>query len=148
MDISNEMLIDVGFNALGSVLAGIMLFVIYSMFTRRNKVSHSGQKLAVTENSPESLIQSKSSENGKIEFVDFRSRISAAPKTLANEESLAGPANRFQRNRLEIIKQAQEMLAAGKPSHVIRQKLPMAEAGWQMNEKGQRIRSVRGAVND
>jgi len=135
MEVSNEMLIDVALNIIGFVAAGAFVNVIYSIFMRKNKVHESPPKLEMLERTLELAHQGKMQPNSKIEFVDFRSKNNPLSKTSPIEKANAAPANRFQRNRLEIIDQVEKMLAAGRSAHKMQRKLPMSE-------------TVRGAAND
>ncbi len=115
MGISNDLMIDVALNVVGFILAGLFTAVIYSMITKRKQ----GMSSDIQGNGNSGRIAiatpTASSPAGKIEFVDFKSGSERknAPASKLTESKV--PASQFQRNRIEVIKQAQEMLSATRP---------------------------------
>jgi hypothetical protein len=145
MNYSNDLMIDTALNIAGFLVSGLLLMVFYSMFNKRN----SKDIAAASENGAEVTEKIEEAETreprGKVEFVNFQNRTSkvAEPISFANDSS-----SRFQRNRLEVIRQAREMLNSGKSTESIRNRLPIAEAELNMISQTRNNRNLRGAAND
>jgi len=148
MTIPSDLLINTALNIVGYVSAGALLILIYSMFKSSTK---SGEKAPSINEVKSVAIMAEAkidSSDHRIEFVDFQNLRRAAGELAGNDEQTAAPSSRFQRNRLEVIKQAREMLNAGKSVNDIRRRLPIAEAEMHMIGRNSKVGSMRGAVND
>jgi len=147
MEISNEMLIDVALNVVGFVLAGLLTAVIYSMFGRKDKSATSFDQYGA-DGGNIAMAPSRGRAGGKIEFIDFQSKGNSSAKPALSNVNSAGESSQFQRNRLEVIKQASEMLNGGKMTQDIRRNLAMTDSDLQILNQGRKVLAKRGAAND
>ena len=147
MEISNDLLIDVALNAVGFVLAGFLMTVIYSMIGRKDKVARNSQVSTVANSNPASA-QANGRAGAKIEFIDFHSKGNSAAKSVVTNESQAGRSSQFQRNRMEVIKQATEMLKNGQMTQDIRRYVPVTDSEMQTSNQGRKVLAKRGTAND
>ncbi len=147
MEIESEQLIDVALNMVGFVLAGILMAVIHSMIYKKEKAVRKSE-VAVEANSNAVSIAAKANTGANIEFIDFQSKgASMGGAPIANETKAYQPSQ-FQRNRMEVIKQATDMLSGGQAPRNIRRSLPMRETRRPIFNQGRRNLSKMGVVND
>ena len=137
MTVPNELLIEVGLNVVGFLLAGILIALVYSMILQKNKAPQAYSQSFDIDEKPGLAALSAKPAGGKIEFVDFNSKSDRSLKLSAKEEFLSMPANQFQRNRLEVIKQVTEMLNSSRPMQNDRRPSRVVGTGV-----------IKGAAND
>ncbi len=147
MEIANEQLIDVALNMVGFVLAGILMTVIHSMIYKNEKAAPK-PKLTVEATDIAQPVPANSRTGANIEFIDFQSKgVPANRSAIANDSPLNQPSQ-FQRNRMEVIKQATDMLGGGQATRNVRRSLPMRESRKQMFIQGRRNLSKMGVANE
>jgi hypothetical protein len=134
MDVSQELLIDVGLNVAGYLTAGFLSILLYSLFTKSAKsvvvsrMTESGQSRLMPSDKGKNQT-AEAATNQALEFVDFGNSESVD----ANEpvETAARPlqvGRNYQRNRLKIISTARKMLYAGTPESKVKSVLPISDA--------------------
>lgn len=134
MDVSQELLIDVGLNLVGYLAAGFLLILLYSLFAKSGKAGSVSQ-LTETDRScltPPDMRRNQTAEpktDPSLEFIEF-----------GNSEGVDGnepakPAVRppqvtekYRRNRLKTISTARQMLNAGTPENKVKSLLPISDA--------------------
>ncbi len=117
MNISNEIMIDAALNILGFILAGCLMGLIYSsLFKRSTSRNTVATARASVEKSKEAGMTNQ--ENSRIEFVDFKGNSkNTMPAPVVQSPY---PHSKFQQNRLEVIKQAREMLSRSGATRTVR----------------------------
>lgn len=134
MDVSQELLIDVGLNLVGYLAAGFLLAILYSLFTKPAKEKAVSP---LTETGPACLTPSdmrktQSSEpetDPTVEFIELRN--SGSVNVSEPARPAVGPkkiSEDYRRNRLKIISTARQMLNAGTPENKVKSLLPISEA--------------------
>lgn len=129
MEISQDMLIDIALNAAGFLLAGLLGVTIYSMFKRTPKTvkvieSESvGNGLPKEAPSQQAVVSSQNtvSTEKKVEFINFGQK---KKETTKRKEGISGNSKR---NRSEVIRMANAMLAAGNEPEQIKKVLPISD---------------------
>lgn len=150
MTVSNDLIIEVALNVVGFLASGGLMIVAFSMFFRKNNtaVSASAEPEYVPVSSEEKETESEKITDkelgGKIEFVNFQNSKHATEQSQQRVDT----GRRFHRNRIEVIKQAKEMLKAGKSTIDVRHALPIAEAELDLIRRQREGRSLQGAAND
>ena len=127
MEISNGLLIDTAMNAAGFILAGALSVLIYSVMTKRHREVQLINFLP-EETAGDAETQKKSSSESRLEFVRFDNRNDEQPEVKRRETTTVTDTGRLQRNRLEVIKQAREMMDSGRATAEIRKILPLSAA--------------------
>ncbi len=147
MEISNEVLVDVALNAVGFVLGGALTAVIYSMFGRKGKLAPSTDFISAA-NGNNVLAASNERAGARIEFIDFQSKGKSAVKATATNVNPISENKQFQKNRLEVIKQAREILNGGNMTGHIRRNLSLTDSDFQLSDQRRKVLAKRGAAND
>ncbi len=127
MEISNELLIDTVMNAAGFIFAGALSVLIYSVMTKRHR------EVQLINFLPENTArdtetQKTSSRESRLEFVRFDNRNDEQPAVKRRETTIVTDTGKLQRNRLEVIRQAREMIDSGRAAAEIRKILPLSAA--------------------
>ncbi|RKX22782.1 MAG: hypothetical protein DRP35_01090 [Candidatus Zixiibacteriota bacterium] len=125
MELSQDILIEVGLNALGYIIVSIFSIMVYSMFKRQNKtITNAENKLAINEiNSDKGKILKNKNVSDNVNFISFDTSRNA--NNIANEEA---KNNTARRDRSQIIRIAREMIKAGANEKKIMSLLPISEA--------------------
>lgn len=133
MDVSQELLIDVGLNLVGYLAAGFLLILIYSLFkkSRNPKVAGQLSQSEISCPTPSDMKVVPTAEPASDSSVEFIKLGSAE----INVDKPARPTVRppkitedYRRNRLKIITTARQMLNAGTPENKVKSLLPISEA--------------------
>ena len=119
MDFSNELLIDVGLNAVGYLAAGAFAIVIYRIFGSSPRVAGESSDESCT--TDESAAGTEALSDSEVEFVAFGH---------SDENDAAGNSGTRpqRRNRETVIRLARKMIQSGTPGDKIRDLLPISEA--------------------
>ncbi|MEA1981484.1 MAG: hypothetical protein U9N54_10990 [candidate division Zixibacteria bacterium] len=125
MELSQDILIEVGLNALGYIIVSILSIMVYSMFKRQNKtVTNAENKFAMDEsNSDKGKILKNENVSDNANFISFGTSRNA--NNIAPEEA---KNNTARRDRPQIIRIAREMIKAGANEEKIMSLLPISEA--------------------
>ena len=107
--ISHDQLIDIGLNAAGFLIAGLMLLMIRSLFAGKTQVETAPAAETVTANDePEPEEEKTTAANPQ--FFDLKQ----ARRDSSKEDAPVGPSENLKfRNRQEIIQLARKMLTGG-----------------------------------
>ena len=135
MELSQEFLIDMGINAGGYLLVGLMSVFIYSLFQKKKtkiKIDETVDEVTFSQpkqqNSP--VAESTEHQSGKrVEFITFGSetknaRLQTEPvKRMQTDENING-----RMSRKEAINLAKKMLVAGATPEKIKKVLPVSDS--------------------
>lgn len=127
MEISNELLIDTVMNAAGFIFVGALSVLIYSVMTRRHREVQLINFLP-EDTDRDAETQKSSSSVSRLEFVRFDNRNDEQPAVKRRETTIVTDTGKLQRNRLEVIRQAREMIDSGRAAAEIRKILPLSAA--------------------
>ena len=134
MDVSHELLIDVGLNVVGYLAAGLLSILLYSRFAKSTKSEASNRRTET------GLRLPMPSHEGKHQTAEAGTNPSLEFIELGNSEDInvckpAKPASRrprvtetYRRNRLKVISTARQMLNAGTPENKVKSLLPISDA--------------------
>ena len=125
--ISNDQLIDIGLNAAGFIIAGLLMMMIRSLFARRPRpeISPAPKKTPVN-SKPETACEKTAAVDAQ--FVNLKQAHAAEPREAAPK----GSAGDFKmRNRQEIIHLARKMLT-GEENSDGAGKLPLTDGELSM----------------
>ena len=127
MDFSNGLLIDTAIIAAGYILAGAFSVLIYSIATKRHREVQLVNFLPEEGELREKKVEGSELKN-QFEFVRFDRGENEPAEAPVQQMSAYLKSGRLQRNRLEIIRQAREMMNSGRTAEEIRQVLPLSGA--------------------
>lgn len=134
MEISNELLINTAMNAAGFILAGALSVLIYSIATKRHREVQLINFLP-EDTERDSEPQKTSRSEPRMEFVRFDNRNDEQPVVQRKEATTVSNNGRLQRNRLEVIRQAREMMDSGRATAEIRKILPLSGAELEFMQR-------------
>jgi hypothetical protein len=121
MDISQDMMIDILLNLAGYLTAGLLGMVLYSAFRRTPTTSTSAIKA-----SP--IPKPVKVDNGRdLEYVSFKSGRLAGSTGSRMGSVAPGQLTTQQRNRVEVIRLAREMLKSGTSKDRVQDLLPISD---------------------
>lgn len=125
MELSQEILIETGLNALGYIIMSILSIMIYSMFKGKNKsVALNKSKSVIDEsNACEKEILKNENVSDVANFISF-----GASRTTSKANTETVKTNSSRRDRPQIIKIAKDMIKAGATEKNIMSVLPISEA--------------------
>ncbi len=126
MDISQDMLINVGLDMIGFLAAGGLLLVIYSMFQRRNHqpVRQQQQQTPVLSTTSSSTVSAPSPVRSQMEFVRF-----GEPQSVSRQgKDISDNQSEGWSKRASVIKTARNMITAGASVEDVRAALPLSDA--------------------
>jgi len=122
MDVRPEQLIDMGLTAAGLLAAGGFCATVYSIFGRHRVIVP-----RIASGAPAVTLASSApvpKRRDDIEFVSFGPSVSSASEAPVAE---APRVEQSRRNRVEIVRQARQMLERGATNRDITQSLAMSE---------------------
>lgn len=134
MDVSQELLIDIGLNLVGYLAAGFLLILLYSLFTKSGKAKVVSQ---MTETDPACPTPSDVRRNqtaelktdSSVEFIEFGNSEGVNGNEPAQQAARPRQATEnYRRKRLKIISTARQMLNAGTPENKVKSLLPISDA--------------------
>lgn len=127
MDIGNELLIDTAIIAAGYIFAGALSVLIYTVATKRHRevqlVNFLPEEGKIVEKKEEGSVS-----RNQFEFVRFEQGEKERAQVPERQMSAYLKSGRLQRNRLELIRQAREMMNSGIASEEIKKVLPLSAA--------------------
>ena len=126
MELSQDILIEIGLNALGYIIVSILSIMIYSMFKGGNKfVVLNKSKSVIDENytGKKEILKNKNAASDNANFISF-----GTSRNANNVVSEAVKNNTARRDRSQIIRIAREMIKAGANEEKIMSVLPISEA--------------------
>ncbi|MBK7140729.1 MAG: hypothetical protein IPH75_01455 [bacterium] len=124
MELSRDIIIDALLNVGAYVTAGAFWLVLYSMFTNRSRAAVPATK---TKSAPALDEPRQGDTKRRAEYVSLASSNASRDADLEERERLRAEATRYQRNRVEVIRIAREMLKSGQNRDKIRSLLPISE---------------------
>ena len=133
MDVSQELLIDVGLNLVGYLAAGFLLILIYSLFKKSGQAKVAGH-LSQTDTSHPTASDLKvvrtaePASDSSVEFINFGNSEIKADEPARPAARTPRVSEDYRRNRLKIISTARQMLNAGTPENKVKSLLPISEA--------------------
>jgi len=142
MDFGNELLIDTAIIAAGYIFAGALSVLIYTIATKRHRevqlvnfLPEEGEIIEKKEGSSKSIDQ--------FEFVRFEQGDKESAKAPAHQMNPYLKSGRLKRNRLEIIRQAKEMMISGRATEEIRKVLPLSKAELEFMKRTSMSQSMQ-----
>ena len=125
MDMSQDLLIDVGLNMIGFLAAGGLLLVVYSMFHRQSRQPvQQQQQTSALSAAPDSTIPTSSYVRSRMEFVRFGEQPSVGQQDNNTSEKKSDGFSK----RASVIKTARNMITAGASVEDVRAALPLSDA--------------------
>ncbi|UCD62821.1 MAG: hypothetical protein JSW34_08625 [Candidatus Zixiibacteriota bacterium] len=133
MDFSQDFMIDLGLNMGGYLLAGVLAVVVYSLFSRRGRVSAATKKATAGDGA--SIKESaEQSEKRRVEFIKLGESAGASRSENKAATADGSDGNGERRDRAAIMRIAGSMLTAGASHDKIRKVLPVSEAELSLLE--------------
>ncbi len=117
MELSNDLLIDLGLNVAGFLAAAGLMMVVRSIFSGSKKTVEVRQQVPPVTLPNKTTHRAQSTEQ-PISVISFGN---------GNTASNDGTTEQ-RRNRAEVIRIARKMIASGTPTEKIRSTLPLSEA--------------------
>ena len=145
MEFSSELLVDTAINAAGFIFAGVLSALIYMAMTKKQREV----QIVNVQSEGVAISTSKDFNTGsgsRLEFVRFDRDENKQQKSMSTENNVMPANNRLRRNRLEVIKQARQMMDSGKAADEIRKILPLSGAELEFMKRTSVSKATEGTT--